>query len=110
MERAEETAEKIITEYGETCETHTTATNYLNERSLLVQKYSDGVNFDIVCEDYEDAFDNDCDELDAEFLLLILKNYLSILQKEYDHMTGYEAIIETIKDNEYTFTEDGEIV
>ena len=107
-ESAEETAEKIISEHGEKCETVQTAKNYIAERIALVKKYSDGVSFDIVAEDNEFDFDNDCDELDKEFLRAILEDYSSILQNEYDYLTGEEAITETIKCNEYKYTEDGE--
>jgi len=108
VEGAEETANKIIAEHGETCETFTTATNYLAERAELVKKYSDGIETDKVYEDYEYEFDQECDEIDAEFLRAILEDYSITLQKESEYLQSEEAIVETINANEYQFTEDGE--
>ncbi len=104
IEDAEDTANKIIAEHGETCETYTTATNYLAERAELVMKYSTGIQSDTVSED----FDSECEDIDAEFLRSILEDYSINLQKEYEYLTGEQAIIETIKANEYQFAEDGE--
>ena len=109
IEYAEDTAKKIIAEHGESCETWGTATNYLAERAELVKKYSDGVSIDIVAEDNEYDFDKECEEIDAEFLRSILEDYSILLQKEYEYLSNEEAIIETIKVNDYDFTEDGEI-
>ena len=109
IEYAEDTAKKIIAEHGESCETWGTATNYLAERAELVKKYSDGVSVDIVSEDNEYDYDNDQEEIDAEFLRSILEDYSIMLQKEYEYMTSEKGIIETIKANDYNFTEDGKI-
>ncbi len=110
IEDAEECAKKIIAEHGEPCETWGTATNYLAERAELVKKYSDGVSTDIVLEDNEYEYEQEQNEMDVEFLRSILEDYSIILQKQYEYLTGEESIIETIKCNEYKFTEDGEIV
>lgn len=40
---------------------------------------------------------------------MLLEDYLSILEKEYEYLTSREAIEETIRANEYEFTEDGEL-
>ena len=80
------TAKKILKEHGDTCETYQTAKNYLNE----IQQDSDG-------------------DLDNEFRLSILEDYRIILQKEYEYLGSEDAIIETIKANEYEFTEDGKL-
>ena len=109
IEYAEDTAKKIIAEHGESCETWGTATNYLAERAELVKKYSDGVFADIVSDDNEYDFDKECEEIDAEFLRSILEDYSIMLQKEYEYMTSEEAIIETLRANDYDFTEDGKI-
>jgi hypothetical protein len=107
MESAEETANLIIENHGKDCKTYKTAANYLKERKELVEKYSDGKTLNIVAEDNECDFDNDCNELDAEFLRSILEDYRIILSKEYDYLTSKEAIIDTIEANDWTFTEDG---
>ena len=106
---AEECADLIIKEHGVMCDTHKEATAYLKERDALVCKYSDKKQTDKVSEDNEYEFDCECDELNNEFLHIILEEYLSILRKEYEYLTGREAIIETIQCNEYEFTEDGKM-
>ena len=109
IEYAEDTANKIITEHGKSCETWGTATNYIAERAELVKKYSDGIKTDIVAEDNEYDFDKDCEDIDAEFLRAILEDYRIMLQQEFEYMTSEKAIIETIEANDYDFTEDGKI-
>ena len=109
IESAEETAEAILREHGESCETYQTAKNYLDERTALVAKYSDGIKTDEVAEDNEYDFDNDCDELDNEFLRSILEDYSIMLQKQYEYLCSEKVIIETIEANEYEFTEDGKL-
>jgi len=106
-ESAEETANLIIENHGQNCETYKDAEKYLENRAELVKKYSDGINTDIVAEDNEYDFDNDCDELDSEFLKTISEDYLSMLRKEYEYLTSEESIIETIEANDWTFLADG---
>ena len=86
IEDAEFTANKIIQEHGESCETYKTAKDYLNS----VKIGEDG-------------------DLDNEFRLSILEDYRIMLQKEYEYLGSEDAIIETIKANEYEFTEDGKL-
>lgn len=109
IEAAIDTANKIVTEDDKTRETWGTATNYLEERGILVARYSDGIATDIVTEDNELDFDQECDELDKEFLRSILEDYSIILQKEYEYLTSKEQIIETIHANNYEFDKSGKI-
>lgn len=44
---------------------------------------------------------------EEEFLKLLLEEYANILQKDYEYLTSEEAIIETIRANEYEFSKDG---
>ena len=81
----EYTANKIIKDHGEMCETCKTARDYL----ISVEAVESG-------------------DLDNEFRLSILEDYRIILQKEYEYMTSREAIVETIKAN-YEFTVNGEL-
>jgi len=107
IDSAEETAEMIVKEHGKDCDSRQTAVNYLADRAKLVKQYSDGKTLDIVTEDNEYDFDNDCDDLDAEFLRSILEDYSIILQQQYEYLASAEAIIETIEANDYDFTKDG---
>ena len=99
----------IMANHGEICETSVTAATYFNRYNELVEKYSDGINTDIVADGNEYDFDQEADELEADFLKAILEDYANILQNECDYLTSKEAIIETIEANEYDFTEEGKL-
>ncbi len=100
-------ANNIKQNHGEACESHKTAITFIAEWDGLVSKYSDGIDTGKVAEDNEYDFDNEADELEIEFLKSICEDYRIILSKEYDYLTSEEAIIESIRSNEYEFTKDG---
>lgn len=110
LNSATEVADKIMSEHGNECETYKTAFNFLNERDTLVRKFSDGVNFDVVTENNAYEFDQECNELEEQFLENLLSDYSDILQKQYEHLYSNESIIETIEANEYEFTKDGQLI
>jgi hypothetical protein len=97
-ESAEDVANKIVAEHGESCDTYKTAKSYLVELSTLK-----GIH---AVADTEDE-DIDTEDIDNEFLHSLLEDYLSMLRKEYEYMGSREAIVETIEANEYGFFEDG---
>lgn len=103
---AEDTANAIIESHGESCETYKTAEEYAKECAALWQKYPEKLDDDGF-DDNEFDRDSDQEEIDAEFLKSILEDYRIILQKEYEYLGSEDAIIKTIKANEYEFTEDG---
>ena len=105
----QETANKIIAEHGEMCETCKVAQQFIADYAQLVTKHSDGIKLDVVAEDNEYEFDTEADDLQDEFKKSIEEEYLSILREEYEYLTSDEAIIETIEANAYEFTENGEI-
>lgn len=88
IEDALYTANKILSDHGDMCETYKTAKDFLAER---------------------DELDQDLDKLENDFLKSILEDYRIMLQNEYEFLTSKKAIIETIEANEYTFNENGEI-
>lgn len=102
-----EVAEKIKLNHGEKCETYKTALDFLSDWQKLVEKHSDGISKDKVSEDNEYEFDQEADELEKDFLKSLCEDYRIILSNEYEYLTSEEAIIETIKANEYEFTSDG---
>ena len=106
----QETANKIIKEHGEACDTYKNAVEFIKERTELVSKYSDGVNKEIVTEENEYDFDCELDELETEYKKTLEEDYLSMLRNEYEYLSSREAIIETIECNEYEFTEDGKLI
>jgi hypothetical protein len=103
-----ETANKIIKEHGETCDTHKNAKQFIAERDALVSKYSNGGNK--VPEENENDFDCELDELESEYKKSLEEDYLSLLRNEYEYLSSREAITETIEANDYEFTEDGKLI
>ena len=100
------TANKIIENHGEMCETHKTAKQFLIDRDEIVntaEKDADGEFTD------EYQLDQNLDDVENEFLKSISEDYRIILTKEYEYMSSEKAIIETIEANEYDFTLDGKI-
>ena len=80
----------ILENHGENCETYKTAMEYKGRVSTTD----------------EDGYEEETDE-GAEFLKSLLEDYRIMLQKEYEYKSSREAIEETIRCNEYEFTEDG---
>ena len=97
LKSAEEVAKNIISEHGKDCETYKTAAAYIEELNKIKAKTPDD----------EDIYS---DDEDAEFLRLLCEDYRIILTHEYEYLTGRESIVETIKANEYEFTEDGKLI
>lgn len=91
IQNAQYTAEKILMEHGENCQTYKTAFLFIQERGKL----------DI------DEQDEELQDLEAEFLNDIIQDYSIILQNHYEYLESDSAIIETIEADEYEFTEDG---
>lgn len=101
---AEEVAKEIIKNHGEMCETYKTAENYLKELEAEKEKNMIENKGEEFPEDFLDT-----EEIDAKFKHSLLVDYLTILQSQYEHLTSKEGILETIKMNNYEFTEDGRI-
>lgn len=106
---AEETAELIMKEHGNECDTFITAKSYLEDRGILVEKYSNHIETDRVAEENYEEFDYEIDELDEKFKESLLVDYKNMLKEEYKYLTSEEHIIEEIKSTEYEFTIDGKM-
>jgi hypothetical protein len=102
---AELAAHKIIAEHGENCETYKDAQTYLKDLAKLTAENESANNL----RDEDDYNDIDTEDLDTEFEHTFLEDYLIMLRKDYEYLTGRESIIETIKSNEYEFTAEGEL-
>lgn len=118
LEDAHQVATQILKEHGDSCDTHQTALDYLEERKrLLVEQCQDEadflcIRFDTYCREifeYE-YYDIDTEEIDKEFLNSLLGDYFSSLRREHEYLTSEEAIVETIEANEYEFTENGDLI
>lgn len=104
MASAEETAHKIETEHGDTCETFIDAKNYLKERDKTVNTAEKDENGELK-DEY--ALDEKLAELDAEFLKTLCEDYGVMLSKEEEYLYSAESVDENICINEYEFTIDG---
>ena len=102
-----ETSAKIIQEHGVDCATYKTALQFSTDYDSLVAKYSDGIDLTNVTGEKEYDFDQEDDKLKNDFLNSLCNDYFKMLLEEYEYATSEEAIIETIKSNEYFFTENG---
>ena len=102
---AAEVAQNIINNHGETCETHKTATLFLEDWQPIFNAYMDEEN-----EKYESReAEGEMQEIEEEFLNSLLDDYSIMLQNECEYLQSDEAITETIEANEYFFTQDGKI-
>ena len=53
--------------------------------------------------------EDEAQEIEADFTKALLEDYLIILRDEYEYQTSREQIVESIKANDYLFTELGEL-
>lgn len=101
---ANEVAQNILNNHGETCETYKTAEGFLNEWNPIFAEYMDETS-----EGYESHdLENDMMNLEDDFLKSLLEDYSIMLQNEYEYQTSREAIEEAIIANEYEFYVNGE--
>lgn len=88
-------AREIIKNHGPNCGTYKTAIQFETDKAKIFANPNDDNN------------DEKLDELEENFRRSLLEDYILILKNEYEYMTSDEAVIETIRINEYDFTEDG---
>lgn len=79
-----DTVQSILAEHGKTCDTFELAREYFRRKHI-------GSPMDV-----------------AEFTQQLGECYLSMLDREYDYLTGDEAVAESLTANEMEFTESGE--
>jgi hypothetical protein len=100
------TADRILTEHGNQCDTYELADKFKTEHdrlSDLSDELSKTDKWDNMAK-----VDGELTDLENEFLADLLECYASMLQREYEYLYSDEAIKETIMANSYEFTEDGE--
>lgn len=105
-EDAEGTAQLILNNHGEDCETHKVAKTFLADldKTFLASDDCD-LEYAVIFEEFTES--DEYEELCKEFQRMICEDYRIILQKEYEYLIGEEAVVETIKANGYEFTVDG---
>jgi hypothetical protein len=100
---ANEVAQNIFNSHGIDCETYKTASNFMGEWQPIFNNYMDENHEEYESREVEETMQ----ELENDFLNSLLEDYSIILQRECDYLQSKEAIIETIKANEYEFLESG---
>ncbi len=96
-------ARAIMANHGKDCASYIAAVAYLADAVLREAIWDDSKAGDW-CEEHDAA------ERAEEFLKSVLEYYARVLQSEQEYLYSDAAIIETIKANDYTFDEDGNIV
>ncbi len=99
---AEITASLLIKEHGKGCETNKLAIRFISDLQAIEDKFTGP-------EDDEER-DEEIGLLSDTFLSDLLELYADILQEECDYLQSEESIIETIKANDYEFTEEGKLI
>ena len=108
-EDAEDVAKLIIENHGEDCETRKDAEEFIVQvgRAQAIFEAMRVPPYDSSYHEFDES--DEYEELCEEFLAAICEDYSIILQKAYEYLSTEEAIIETIKANEYEFTEAGKL-
>lgn len=101
-----DSAEKIKSNHGESCESWKTANDFLVERDSIVSTWGKDEDGELI---NEGDLDEKLDDIEDEFKKSISEDYRIMLQKKYEYLTSREYAIESIKANDYEFTEDGEM-
>ena len=106
IDDCEKTARKILEEHGKACETYKIAEHYIREVVPTIEAYK---NTDQSDDEYY-ILEDDVQSFNDEFLNDLGEEYLSMLRKEYEHLTSIEYAIDHIEANEYEFKEDGSTI
>ena len=90
-----ETAQTIVSDWGETSSLHVLSKQFLLDRDGLVK--------------HLDKFQPELNDLEVKYHHDINQEMLKMLREEYDYLTSDEAVIESIEINEFEFKEDGKL-
>lgn len=103
IESAIECANSVLKEHGESCETYSTAKNFLKERAEIESAAvrDEGGIVD------ETTYDNLIYACEKEFLRSILEDYRVMADKQEEYIQSEEYIAECTEANEYEFTKEG---
>lgn len=103
--------------HGKDCETFKTAKGYLNQYIAAFVKWREIEQSSEVDDEFESwkpidfleefKWTDEAREIEKEYQKALLEDYLSLLRGEYDYLTSEENIKESIRANDYLFTEDG---
>ena len=97
---------RIMAEHGKDCDTYKLAESW-SATSEKLQALIDA-QWDDEAEEEREKLNTEQEENEAEFEHALLEEYFSLLDKEYDYLNSDEQVDETIRCNDYTFTDSGE--
>lgn len=100
------TARQITIEHGEQTDTFRTAADFQEKRDAMVTAWPKDANGDF---EQVDDLNADLDDCEDAFRKSLCRQYLRILDNEYDHLCSDEAIADALTANEYWFTADGKM-
>lgn len=103
MLAANEVAQNIFNNHGESCETYKTANTFIEQWQPVFNNYMDENSESYESSESEDALQ----EMEDDFLQSLLEDYRIMYNNEIDYQSSDESIIESIRANEYEFTQDG---
>jgi len=112
IEDSFDTAQSILTFFGEESSIVYSAKAFINDRDALVKKYGEGNDKEgySVKEEYWSEYDEEIEYLEEEFRREIAEEILFMLIGQYEYEISDDAIKETILANEYEFTEEGKLI
>jgi hypothetical protein len=94
-----------MAEHGKSCETYKLAETWLAKSTtltaLIEEKYGDEAEEEL------GRLEAEQEENEAEFEQALLEEYFTLLAHEYEYLQSDEQVDESIRCNEYTFTETG---
>jgi hypothetical protein len=102
---ADETAEKILENHGDTCGTSAEARHY----QQAMAEFLATAEYDEYGELASYALEHKKEEIEREFLRCLLQEYLIILRNESEYLLSDEHAEEMIIANDYDFTAEGRI-
>ncbi len=106
----------IRTNHGKNCETSETAQVYLKGyaiafaqwRKIETQEDPEAYEDYSIADWWREFADSDiAADITGDFERMLLQDYFSILDKEYDYQTGEDAVRDSIRCNELGFLENG---
>jgi hypothetical protein len=97
--------QRIMAEHGTGCDTYKLAEAWAAKSDGLTALLE--AKCDDEAEEERDKLEAEQEANEAEFEQALLEEYFSLLDKEYEYLNSNEQVDESIRINEYTFTESG---
>ena len=94
---ASDTANRILKDHGESCETYKDAKEYLEKVVFIRSSHLNEHEMDIQIEMYSESF-----------LGNLLEDYRIMLNRDIEYQQSEHSVAESIEANEYEFLENGE--